>query len=60
MHPHLLSQITHQHIDDLHRAAAARGPAAQQHSGPGAALRSRAGWALVQVGLRLAVRSADA
>lgn len=60
MHPHLLSQISHQHIDDLHRAAAARTPAAAPGTGPGAAIRRRAGWALVQVGLRLAVRSADA
>jgi hypothetical protein len=60
MHPHLLSQITQQHIDDRRRAAAERGPAAAPGTGPAAAIRRRAGWALVQVGLRLAIRSADA
>jgi hypothetical protein len=60
MHPHLLSQITRQHIDDLRRSAAERTPGAAPGTGAGAAIRSRAGWALVHLGLRLAVRSADA
>jgi len=60
MHPYLLGQMAHEHTDDLRRAAerrqlaAAARPAARRRT-----LRTRAGWTLVQVGLRLAAHSSD-
>jgi hypothetical protein len=58
MHPYLLSQVAHEHIADLRRSAANRTTA--NAVGRGRNIRSRAGWTLVQVGLRLAASSADA
>jgi hypothetical protein len=60
MHPQLLDQLAQQHVTEMrrsaarHRAAAAAAPAARR-----ATIRNRAGWTLVQIGLRLA-SSADA
>ena len=62
MNPRIVDQMAQQHIADLRQAAARAGPGAGRCESGGAAtaLRSRAGWALVHIGLRLAVRSADA
>lgn len=58
MHPQLLDQLAQQHITEMRRSAARRraaaAPAARR-----ATIRNRAGWTLVQIGLRLA-SSADA
>ena len=61
MHPHQLGSLASQHIADRHAAATARSRAAG--SAPGRhrlAVRRRAGWALIHLGLRLAASSADA
>lgn len=52
---HLMSQLATQHVADLRRVAARSG--AQRGSRPQqpSRARRRAGWALVTVGLRLAV-----
>lgn len=59
MHPELLAQDAHQHIADVRRSArkAQVGRTAAHHR---ASMKSRAGWTLVQIGLRLATSSADA
>jgi hypothetical protein len=56
----LLSQLAQQHQADARRSAAAARPARTAVAAQHAALRSRAGWTLVQIGLRLAGQSADA
>jgi hypothetical protein len=59
MHPYLLGQAADQHISDMRRSAEERriaDAAASRH----ATIRNRAGWTLVQIGLRLAASSADA
>lgn len=67
MHPYVSSRVNEEHIAEMHRAAdhrrlvtaavaAGRGrPAALAP----AALRKRAGWTLVHLGLRLVSGSAD-
>jgi hypothetical protein len=71
MNPRIVDQIAQQHVGEVRRAAVRQsrseraGPAGAgsrrgDGGGAGGALRSRAGWALVHIGLRLAVRSADA
>jgi hypothetical protein len=60
MHPYLLGQMTQEHTDDLRRAAerhqlaTAIKPVRRRPT-----LRTRAGWTLVQVGLRLATHPSD-
>jgi hypothetical protein len=57
MNPQLLSQIARQHVTDLRDSAATRraGTAASQQRADGRpTIRSRTGWKLVQIGLRLA------
>jgi hypothetical protein len=59
MHPYLLSQLSQEHIADLHREAARRRPARVPAARRGDSIRTRAGWTLVHIGLRLAERSAN-
>ena len=69
MHPYLSSRVSQEHIADLHRAAdqsrlaartAGRRTAAGRSAGIApAAIRNRAGWTLVHLGLRLVSGSAD-
>lgn len=59
MHPRLLEQLAHCHAADLRKQAMRQPPAPRQAgapAGPGrrATIRSRAGWVLVQIGLRMA------
>jgi hypothetical protein len=56
MHPNLLNQLASQHADELRR------PPARSHvspPGPRNSVRHRAGWTLVEIGLRLAGPSRD-
>jgi hypothetical protein len=59
MNPQLLAQTANQHVADLHRQAGRR-QTVSQAAAPHATIRTRAGWTLVTIGLRLAARSADA
>jgi len=70
MHPYISSRVSQEHIADLHRAAdqsrraaVATGPGAPGRGRPvvqvPAAIRNRAGWTLVHLGLRLVSGSAD-
>lgn len=63
MNPSLLGQVSQQHITDMRhsaahwasvREAAGRQTAESQRAWHRAAIRKRAGWTLVQIGLRLA------
>jgi hypothetical protein len=65
MHFELLGQAAHQHVADARRSAAKPQVArtasdARTATDDRGTIRSRAGWTLVQIGLRLATRSADA
>ena len=58
MHPDLMSQLAGQHADESRR----RPGQARPHvtgQGPGNSVRHRAGWTLVEIGLRLAGPSRD-
>jgi hypothetical protein len=58
--PQVLSQLVQQHQADARRSAA-RARASQGAGAPRrAAMRNRAGWTLVQIGLRLATNTVDA
>ena len=59
MHPYVMNQVAHEHAADLHRAADQR-RLAKSAPGAHATLRSRAGWTLVHVGLRLAANPSAA
>jgi hypothetical protein len=56
MHPDLIGQMATQHTDELRTSAAraARGAGAVRPPRP--SIRTRAGWTLVHIGLRLATR----
>ncbi|HEY5018545.1 MAG TPA: hypothetical protein VIJ82_20100 [Streptosporangiaceae bacterium] len=63
MNPSLLGQVSQQHITDMQhsaahwatvREAAGRRTAESPRAGHPATIRNRAGWTLVQIGLRLA------
>jgi hypothetical protein len=59
MHPRLLEQLAHCHAADLRKQAMRQLAAPRQADAPADAarrvtIRSRAGWALVQIGLRMA------
>jgi hypothetical protein len=56
----LLSQLAREHQADARRSAAAAQPGRSAATAQRAAIRRRAGWTLVQIGLRLATHSADA
>jgi hypothetical protein len=59
MYPHQMEQLVSQRTDEL-RAQAHRARRHVQHPGPRNSVRHRAGWALVEIGLRLAGASDDA
>lgn len=59
MYPHQMESMVSQHTDDLRRQARL----SRRHvrrPGPRNAVRHRAGWTLVEIGLRLAGGSDDA
>ena len=53
MHPYTMSRLAIQHASDM-RAAAGRAP--RHVTPPRNSVRHRAGWALVEMGLRIAER----
>jgi hypothetical protein len=59
MHRHQMEQIVSQHTQEL-RAQAHLSRRHVQRSGPRNSVRHRAGWTLVEIGLRLAGGSDDA
>jgi hypothetical protein len=59
MHPHQMEQIVGQHTQEL-RALAHLSRRPVQRPGPRNSVRHRAGWTLVEIGLRLAGGSDDA
>jgi hypothetical protein len=59
MHPYVMTRVAHEHAADLHRSADQRRLARSTADGS-ATLRSRAGWTLVHVGLRLAAHPSAA
>jgi len=59
MHPHQMEQIVSQHTAQL-RAQAHLARRHVQRPGPRNSVRHRAGWTLVEIGLRLAGGSDDA
>ncbi|MGH3408131.1 MAG: hypothetical protein ACRDRJ_37375 [Streptosporangiaceae bacterium] len=69
MHPYLTQRVSQEHVSDLHRAAdqsrlaartAGHRAGARRPAGIApAAIRNRAGWTLVHLGLRLVSGSAD-
>jgi len=62
MHPHQMEQLASQHAAEL-RAQRTQAHLARRHvkrPGPRNSVRHRAGWTLVEIGLRLAGGSDDA
>jgi hypothetical protein len=59
MHPHMMNELAIQHANEL-RAAAHRARPHVTPPGPRNSVRHRAGWTLVEIGLRLAGTSDDA
>ena len=59
MYPHQMEQMVSQHTDEL-RARAHLARRHVQRPGPRNSVRHRAGWTLVEIGLRLAGGSDDA
>ena len=59
MYPHQMEQMVSQHTDEL-RAQAHLARRHVQRPGPRKSVRHRAGWTLVEIGLRLAGGSDDA
>ncbi len=59
MYPHQIEQMVSQHTDEL-RAQAHLARRHVQRPGPRNSVRHRAGWTLVEIGLRLAGGSDDA
>ena len=53
MHPQLLNQLASQHADEL-RLQPSPGRPHLRRPGPRNSVRHRAGWTLVEIGLRLA------
>ncbi len=58
MHPNLLNQLASQHADEL-RLRPSQGRPHVSRPGPRNSVRHRAGWTLVEIGLRLAGPSRD-
>lgn len=59
MYPHQMEQMVSQHTDEL-RAQAHLARRHVQRPGPRNSVKHRAGWTLVEIGLRLAGGSDDA
>lgn len=59
MHPQIIDQLASQHIDELRNSACAHRAHVGRH-GPRNPIRHQAGWALVEIGLRLARDAGDA
>jgi hypothetical protein len=59
MYPHQIEQLASQHTEEL-RAQAHLARRHVQRQGPRNSVRHRAGWTLVEIGLRLAGASDDA
>ena len=59
MHPYTMSRLARQHTSEL-RAAAGRARPHVTPPGPRNTVRYRAGWTLVEIGLRLAGGPDDA
>jgi len=56
MHPRLLGQIADEHVAEMRQSAAQqRASAAHRPAQLRVTLRSRAGWTLIAIGLRIAV-----
>ena len=60
MHPTVMQALASQRIAELQAAAVSCHRPPSQRTGTATSIRQRIGWALVQVGLRLAVRHARA
>lgn len=61
MHPYLLEQLANDHNRELRRSASPRQRATPvKHSKPAQAARNRAGWILVELGLRLTSTAGEA
>jgi hypothetical protein len=58
MHPELMNQLASQHADELRRPPCPGRPHVGR-PGPRNTVRHRAGWTLVEIGLRLAGTSRD-
>jgi hypothetical protein len=58
MHPNLMNQLASQHADELRRRPGQSRPHVSS-PGPRNSVRHRAGWTLVEIGLRLAGTSHD-
>ena len=58
MHPELMNQLASQHADELRRQPCPGRPHVGR-PGPRNTVRHRAGWTLVEIGLRLAGGSED-
>jgi hypothetical protein len=58
MHPELMNQLASQHADEL-RLQPCPGRPHVGRPGPRTTVRHRAGWTLVEIGLRLAGTSHD-
>ena len=60
MHPIVMQALASQRIAELQAVAVSRHRPPSQPAGTASSIRQRIGWALVQVGLRLAVHHARA
>lgn len=61
MHPYLMERLAAEHRRDLRQEARRAGRAGpQQRREPRPSARYRAGWALIEIGLRLAGTTGDA
>jgi len=58
MHPQLMNELASQHADELRTRPHLRRPHVSR-LGPRNSVRHRAGWTLVEIGLRLAGSSDD-
>jgi hypothetical protein len=58
MHPNLMSQLASQHADELRRRPGQARPHLSRPA-PRNSVRHRAGWTLVEIGLRVAGPSRD-
>jgi hypothetical protein len=59
MHPDVLGQVTRERISDMRREARNHRVPEKPTARPQLNIRKRAGWTLIDIGLRLATRSAQ-